>query len=188
MHTIKQLLHTGSESLVFFWIPPFKRKQDWVADQHFQVFFWFMQELNLIYIIVYLAFCKVVRHANKNREFLFAWHEPNLKFFSEGKNNQLWFSFLQGTKTPVSRKDNVCDRKRKNISHLSLENSHRGSSGRSYSGIGSSCAELRRVVMRTRGVLEFMEELESAETCRMKGDWLITAVWIHRSVRAPRHH
>lgn len=147
-----------------------------------------MQELNLIYIIVYLAFCKVVRHANKNREFLFAWHEPNLKFFSEGKNNQLWFSFLQGTKTPVSRKDNVCDRKRKNISHLSLENSHRGSSGRSYSGIGSSCAELRRVVMRTRGVLEFMEELKSAETCRMKGDWLITAVWIHRSVRAPRHH
>lgn len=48
--------------------------------------------------------------------------------------------------------------------HLSRENSQRGSSGRSYSGIGSSCAELRRVVMRTSGVLEFMEELESADT------------------------
>lgn len=48
--------------------------------------------------------------------------------------------------------------------HLSRENSQRGSWGRSYSGIGSSCAELRRVVMRTSGVLEFMEELESADT------------------------
>ena len=51
-------------------------------------------------------------------------------------------------------------------SHLSRANSHRGSSGRSYSGIGSSCAELRRVVIRTRGVLEFIEELESADTYR----------------------
>ena len=50
--------------------------------------------------------------------------------------------------------------------HLSLENSQRGSSGRSYSGMGSSCAELRLVVMRTSGVLEFMEELESDDTCR----------------------
>lgn len=53
-------------------------------------------------------------------------------------------------------------------SHLSRANSHRGSSGRSYSGIGSSCAELRRVVIRTRGVLEFIEELESADTYRTK--------------------
>ena len=50
--------------------------------------------------------------------------------------------------------------------HLSRLNSQRGSSGRSYSGMGSSWAELRRVVMRTSGVLEFMEELESADTCR----------------------
>ena len=54
------------------------------------------------------------------------------------------------------------------LAHLSLANSQRGSSGRSYSGIGSSCAELRRVVMRTSGVLEFMEELESADTYRRK--------------------
>ena len=52
--------------------------------------------------------------------------------------------------------------------HLSRANSQRGSSGRSYSGIGSSCAELRRVVIRTSGVLEFMEELESADTYRSK--------------------
>lgn len=71
--------------------------------------------------------------------------------------------------------------------HRSRENSQRGSSGRSYSGMGSSCAELRRVVMRTRGVLEFMEELESADTCRKK-DWLITGVWVHTSNKAPRHH
>lgn len=69
----------------------------------------------------------------------------------------------------LSRQDSGCHGNRKDISHLSLGNSHRGSSGRSYSGMGSSCAELRRVVMRTRGVLEFMEELESAETCRRKG-------------------
>lgn len=70
--------------------------------------------------------------------------------------------------------------------HLSLANSQRGSSGRSYSGITSSCAELRRVVMRTSGVLEFMEELESADTYRRK-DWLITAVWVHGSNKVPRH-
>ena len=53
--------------------------------------------------------------------------------------------------------------------HLSLENSQRGSSGRSYSGMGSSWpAELRRVVMRTNGVLEFIEELESFDTCRRR--------------------
>lgn len=51
-------------------------------------------------------------------------------------------------------------------SHLSRVNSHRGSSGRSYSGIGSSCAELRRIVIRTRGVLEFIDELDSADTYR----------------------
>lgn len=62
-------------------------------------------------------------------------------------------------------------------SYLSRENSHRGSSGRSNSGIGMSCAELRRVVIRTRGALEFMEELESEDTYRKKGYWLIMAVW-----------
>lgn len=60
--------------------------------------------------------------------------------------------------------------------HISLRNSHRGSSGRSYSGMDSLCAELRRVVMRTRGVLEFMDELESVDTYGRKEDWLITAV------------
>lgn len=59
---------------------------------------------------------------------------------------------------------------------MSLGNSHRGSSGSSYSGMGTSVAELRRVVMRTRGVLEFMDELESADTCGTKEVWLITAV------------
>lgn len=53
-------------------------------------------------------------------------------------------------------------------SYLSLANSHSGSRGRSYSGIGSSGAELRRVVIRTRGVFEFMDELESADTYRKK--------------------
>lgn len=55
-----------------------------------------------------------------------------------------------------------------NHSYLSRANSQRGSSGRSYSGMGSSCAELRRVVIRTKGVLEFIEELESADTYRKK--------------------
>lgn len=58
--------------------------------------------------------------------------------------------------------------------HLSLENSQRGSSGRSYSGMGSSWAELRRVVILTNGVLELMEELESEDTCKGKDGWLIT--------------
>lgn len=52
--------------------------------------------------------------------------------------------------------------------HLSLGNSHLGSSGSSYSetpaSIGVSAAEDRRVVILTSGVLEFMEELDSAET------------------------
>ncbi len=60
--------------------------------------------------------------------------------------------------------------------HLSLENSQRGSSGRSYSGMGSSWAELRRVVILTNGVLELMEELESDDTCEGKDGWLIT--WV----------
>jgi hypothetical protein len=52
--------------------------------------------------------------------------------------------------------------------HLSLGNSHFGSSGSSYSetpaSIGVSAVEDRRVVILTSGVLEFMEELDSAET------------------------
>lgn len=52
--------------------------------------------------------------------------------------------------------------------HLSLGNSHFGSSGNSYSetpaSIGVSAVEDRRVVILTSGVLEFMEELDSAET------------------------
>lgn len=51
---------------------------------------------------------------------------------------------------------------------MSLGNSHLGSSGSSYSetpaSMGVSAAEDRRVVIRTRGVLEFMEELDSADT------------------------
>lgn len=72
--------------------------------------------------------------------------------------------------------------------HLSRENSHRGSSGRSYSGIGSSCAELRRVVIRTRGVLEFIEELESADTYRTEENgWSLLSGFTGR-IKAPRHH
>lgn len=52
--------------------------------------------------------------------------------------------------------------------HLSLGNSHFGSSGNSYSetpaSMGVSAVEDRRVVILTSGVLEFMEELDSAET------------------------
>lgn len=52
--------------------------------------------------------------------------------------------------------------------HLSLGNSHLGSSGSSYSetpaSMGVSAVEERRVVILTNGVLEFIEELDSAET------------------------
>lgn len=58
---------------------------------------------------------------------------------------------------------------RKEATYLSLGNSHFGSSGSSYSetpaSMGASAVEERRVVILTRGVLEFMEELESADTC-----------------------
>lgn len=70
-----------------------------------------------------------------------------------------------------------CDKDRSGKTHLSLENSQRGSSGRSYSGMIWSWSELRRVVIRTSGVLELMEELESADTCREKWKWLITCAF-----------
>lgn len=57
----------------------------------------------------------------------------------------------------------------KQFTYLSLGNSHFGSSGSSYSetpaNIGASALDERRVVILTKGVLEFMEELESADTC-----------------------
>lgn len=99
----------------------------------------FMQELNQIYIITYSAFC--------NRLLI-----------------RTGTSFLTPI-LPAESRRKFCHIV---VSHLSRVNSQRGSSGRSYSGIGSSCAELRRVVMRTSGVLEFMEELESADTYRSK--------------------
>lgn len=64
----------------------------------------------------------------------------------------------------ANKSKNLPERKKISRPHLSRANSHRGSSGRSYSGMGSSCAELRLVVIRTSGVLEFIEELESADT------------------------
>lgn len=73
---------------------------------------------------------------------------------------------------------------------LSLGNSHFGSSGNSYSetpaSIGVSAVEDRRVVILTSGVLEFMEELDSAETvtCLRRGMRLVslcTAGWLLKS-------
>ena len=53
------------------------------------------------------------------------------------------------------------------LSHLVLENSHLGSDGSSSSktldSIGPSLDDRRAIL--TNGVLEFMEELDSKETC-----------------------
>lgn len=70
----------------------------------------------------------------------------------------------------------LCGTRRKRVCHLSRGSSHRGSSGSSYSetpaSMGVPLEESREGL--TSITPEFMEELESADTCngRAKGQWV----------------